>query len=56
MDTTKTLSYITSFCDKCLFIGTKFAMIFEEVGWGIHYDEYNSLDDDSTELIIEKIV
>ena len=32
------------------------ALANENPGCHIHYDEYNSLDDDSTELIIEKSV
>ena len=31
------------------------AMANEEVGSHIHYDEYNSLEDGSCEMIIEKI-
>ena len=30
-------------------------MANEEYGCHIHYDEYNSLEDDSSEMIIEKI-
>ena len=30
-------------------------MANEEAGCHIHYDEYNSLEDDSSEMIIEKI-
>ena len=30
-------------------------MANEEYGFHIHYDEYNSLEDDSSEMIIEKI-
>ena len=30
-------------------------MATEEYGCHIHYDEYNSLEDDSSEMIIEKI-
>ena len=31
------------------------ALADEDIGSHIHYDEYNSLEEDSSELIIEKI-